>query len=59
MIMVGDFFKIKDASGMDICMELNMLWIWYERIQTKQNGCMDYSKQTCSGMQNVKKVTTH
>jgi hypothetical protein len=23
------FFKIKDASGMDIWMELNMLWIWY------------------------------
>jgi hypothetical protein len=38
------FFKIKDASGMDIWMELNMLWIWYERIQTKRSRCMDYSK---------------
>jgi hypothetical protein len=46
MIMVSDFFKIKDASGMNICNELNMLWItewmyglykvnmpWYEKIQ--------------------------
>jgi hypothetical protein len=26
------FFKILDASGLNICKELNMLWIWYERI---------------------------
>jgi hypothetical protein len=36
------FFKVKDTSGMDICMELNMIWIWYEGIQTKWNGWMDY-----------------
>jgi hypothetical protein len=27
MIVVSDFFKIKDASGMNICKELNMLSI--------------------------------
>ena len=26
------FFKIKDASGADICVELNMMWIWYDKI---------------------------
>jgi hypothetical protein len=24
-----------NASDMDACKELNMLWIWYEKIQTK------------------------
>jgi hypothetical protein len=46
MIMVSGFFKIKYASGMNICKELNMLWIiewmhglykvnipWYEKIK--------------------------
>ena len=31
-----------------------MLWIWYDRIQTKQSGCMNHLKQTCNGMQNLK-----
>jgi hypothetical protein len=26
------FFFKKDASDMNVCMELNMFWIWYERI---------------------------
>jgi len=37
MIMVSEsFFKIKDASGMGICMELNMLWI--DTREFKLNG---------------------
>ena len=47
-------FLFLNANDMDICWELKMLWFGYEKIQTKQSGCMDYSKLTCNGMQKLK-----
>jgi len=44
------FLIFLDASDKDkcrelnTCKELNMLWICYEKIQTKWNGCMVYSQ---------------
>ena len=45
MIMVSNvLFFNKYASNIDVCKELNMQWIGYEKTQTKWSGCMDYSK---------------